>query len=542
MGTLCLRPDWVSCAGMQGLALLALVVVAPSGSVQGITWNCEHCCPYVASRLKSPLRRPCFVLPSQSLRQWDLHQPARGKPRRLHVTRSTLQLSKNNTPTLPEPKPLDSPPSPCPLLWNCEASQPFPDLPLFGTANQAPTLPLLWNCISPYAPPNPLLQPRPLVYSPVHQASSGRSPPPHPTGHPSKNAIFLVFSVRVRNDKNTTHVAKFAPSLGPVRLPPTPPRNRSGTPPRALAPPSQPFPDPQTARGKPRRTHEINTPTFEKQHTYPSGTEALGFPPSPLPPPVELPSKPTLPCTCPSLEQPTKPQPSLKTAIQPPTPPQPSPATKALGQPPFSSFFLYAKRCEICSVPGARAPTTYPPGTEALGPPPSPCPAKPTLPRQTATATRLQLSKNNTPTLPEPLGSPPSPCPLLWNCQASQPFPGLAPLWNSQPSPNPSLELPSSPYPPPPVGTPPPERVGVLFFESWRVDLLVLVWVRKGSWRGKGSDGLLGSSTGGGKGSGGNPKASVLEGQVCYFSKVGAEPKPLNPPPRSPCPAKPTLP
>ena len=30
------------------------------------------------------------------------------------------------------------------------------------------------------------------------------------------------------------------------------------------------------------------------------------------------------------------------------------------------------RKCEICSVPGARAPTTYPPGTEALGPPPSP--------------------------------------------------------------------------------------------------------------------------------------------------------------------------
>ena len=254
-----------SCAGMQGLALLALVVVAPSGSVQGITWNCEHCCPYVASRLKSPLRRPCFVLPSQSLRQWDLHQPARGKPRRLHVTRSTLQLSKNNTPTLPEPKPLDSPPSPCPLLWNCEASQPFPDLPLFGTANQAPTLPLLWNCISPYAPPNPLLQPRPLVYSPVHQASSGRSPPPHPTGHPSKNAIFLVF-VRVRNDKNTTHVAKFAPSLGPVRLPPTPPRNRSGTPPEPLPRQANPSLTPKQHEAN-RDVHTKSTLQLSKNNT-----------------------------------------------------------------------------------------------------------------------------------------------------------------------------------------------------------------------------------------------------------------------------------
>ena len=45
------------------LALLALVGVAPSGSVQGITWNCEHCCPYVVLRLKSPLRRPCSCVP-----------------------------------------------------------------------------------------------------------------------------------------------------------------------------------------------------------------------------------------------------------------------------------------------------------------------------------------------------------------------------------------------------------------------------------------------------------------------------------------------
>ena len=37
----------------------------------------------------------------------------------------------------------------------------------------------------------------------------------------------------------------------------------------------------------------------------------------------------------------------------------------------------------------------------------------------------------------------------------------------------------------------------------------------------KGRVGLLGSSTGGGTGSGGNPRASVPEGQVCYFSKVG---------------------
>ena len=221
------------------------------------------------------------------------------------------------------------------------------DLLLFGTANQAPTLPLLWNCHRPYAPPNPLLQPRPLVYPPVHQASSGGYPPATPQGilqktpfffflyalettkirhtlrnllrfwgpclyhlppqpkplHPPrppsqpfpdpfpglaplwnsqpslnpppslelpsplrppqpspatkalglpprppgqlrwvppptapKKAIFLLF-VRVKNDKNTTYVAKFAPSLGPVSLPPTPPNRSPCTPPQALAPP-----------------------------------------------------------------------------------------------------------------------------------------------------------------------------------------------------------------------------------------------------------------------------------------------------------------
>ena len=43
----------------------------------------------------------------------------------------------------------------------------------------------------------------------------------------------------------------------------------------------------------------------------------------------------------------------------------------------FSSFCTrqkYDASCEICSVPGARAPTTYPPGTKALGPHPEPHP------------------------------------------------------------------------------------------------------------------------------------------------------------------------
>ena len=64
--------------------------------------------------------------------------------------------------------------------------------------------------------------------------------PPNLQGILQKKAIFLFF-VHVRNDKNTTHVAKFAPSLGPVPLPPTPPQPKPLHPPR---PPSQPFPDP----------------------------------------------------------------------------------------------------------------------------------------------------------------------------------------------------------------------------------------------------------------------------------------------------------
>ena len=172
------------------------------------------------------------------------------------------------------------------------------DLLLFGTANQAPTL---WNCHRPYGPPNPLLQPRPLVYPPVHQASSGGYPPP-------------------------PHRASFKlPS--PLR-PPQP------SPAASLSPPSQPFPDP-----------------------FPWNQGPWSTPPSTRPAPVGHPLKKNI-------------------------------------------FLLFVRVrnnknttcCEICSVPGARVSTTYPPGTEAL--------------------------------LPDP-------------------FPGLAPLWNSQPSPPSSLELPS---------------------------------------------------------------------------------------------------
>ena len=82
--------------------------------------------------------------------------------------------------------------------------------------------------------------------------------------------------------------------------------------------------------------------------------------------------------------------PLFGTANQAPTPPSTRPAP--VGTPPhptthpskrnFSSFCACSKqqkydtRCEICSVPGARAPTTYPPPEPKPLAPPSPCPAK----------------------------------------------------------------------------------------------------------------------------------------------------------------------
>ena len=96
--------------------------------------------------------------------------------------------------------------------------------------------------VAKFAPPPPPPQPFPgteaLGLPPRPPGQLRWVPPPHLTGHPSKNAILLLF-VRVRNNKNTTHFAKFAPSLGPA---PTtyPPEPKFLDPPN----PSQPFPDP----------------------------------------------------------------------------------------------------------------------------------------------------------------------------------------------------------------------------------------------------------------------------------------------------------
>ena len=106
--------------------------------------------------------------------------------RALHVTRSTLQLSKNNTPTLPEPKALDSP-------------EPLP-----RQANPSLT---------------PSLESRCLVY-PVHQASGGYPPP-----HRASPLFFFLYALETTKIRHTLRNL-----LRPWAAPTTYPR--------------QPFPDP----------------------------------------------------------------------------------------------------------------------------------------------------------------------------------------------------------------------------------------------------------------------------------------------------------
>ena len=159
------------------------------------------------------------------------------------------------------------------------------------------------------------------------QNQSPWTPPPgplhpsHPTGYPSKKSFFTSFYTRL----NTTHVAKFAPSLGPVPLPPTPLE------PKPLDHPSRPPPP-----------HRVS---FKKNHFSSFCTR----------------------------QQVAKFAPSLGPVPLPPTPPAPKPLdppSRALVPPPHPTG--YPKK--IMFAPSLkRAPTTYPP-PEALGPPPEPQP------------------------------------------------------------------------------------------------------------------------------------------------------------------------
>ena len=76
--------------------------------------------------------------------------------------------------------------------------------------------------------------------------------------------------------------SKFAPSLGPVPLPPTPPQNRSPwTPPEPLYPPHPTGHLQKTPFLFDFHTTSCSVPGARAPTTYPPGIEALGPPPSP---------------------------------------------------------------------------------------------------------------------------------------------------------------------------------------------------------------------------------------------------------------------
>ena len=125
--------------------------------------------------------------------------------------------------------------------------------------------------------------------------------------------------------------------------------------------------------------------------------------------------------------------------IFPPGPCTPHPPHRAFKKRHFASFVCvrnvkntmqrqkYDTSCEICSVPWARAPTTYPPGTKALGPAlPEP------LPRQANLGFRAPATFalfGTAPTLP-----------LLWKALGLPPCPPGQLRWVPPPTPQGSLQ------------------------------------------------------------------------------------------------------
>ena len=261
----------------------------------------------------------------------------------------------------PEPKPrLPDPPSTEPAPWLGVQPLPFPD-------------PLPWNQ-GPWSTP-PSTRPAPVGTPPTRQGILQKKP-----------FFFFLYALETTN---TTHVAKFAPSLGPVPLPPTPPE------PKPLHPPPSPCPASLTPR-PPLCGWVLFLPSQPFPDPFPWNQGPWSTPPSTRPAPVG-------------------------------TPPTPQ---GILQKKPFF-FFLYAlekydTRCEVCSVPGARAPTTYPPGTEALAPSPEPLPRLPDPPSTKPHTLRNLLRPSLPPTPPEPkplhppteplprLPDPPSTKPALW--------------------------------------------------------------------------------------------------------------------------------
>ena len=128
-------------------------------------------------------------------------------------------------------------------VWTQPSCHPAPTPPATLSCNQGPWFTALSTRLSCNQGPWKFAPSRgPCPYHLPPRNHSPWTPPvpspcthPHPTGYPSKKIVFFL-SVRVRNVKNTTQVAKFAPSLG-ARAPTTYPRRHHalGTPPRAPA-------------------------------------------------------------------------------------------------------------------------------------------------------------------------------------------------------------------------------------------------------------------------------------------------------------------
>ena len=281
--------------------------------------------------------------------------------------------------TPPEPKPLHPPPSPCPASLTPRPPSQLQWVPPTHQANFPDPFP--WNQ-GPWSTP-PSTRPAPV------------GTPPHPTGHPSKKNIFLLF-VRV----STTHVAKFAPSLRPVPLPPTPPQPKPLHPPDRQANPSltpsldlllfgtanqAPTPSPHS----PASLHQASSGVYPPR---PPGQLRW----VPLRHPTGHPSKTAIFLLFLRVNDKNTAHvakfAATKALAHQSTPRSTRPAP--VGTPPTPQLYaLNTTHVAKFALPGARAPTTYPPGTEAL-----------------ATPRRA-------------LAPPSQPFP--------DPFPGLAPVWNS---------------------------------------------------------------------------------------------------------------
>ena len=202
------------------------------------------------------------------------------------------------------------------------------------------------------------------------------TPPPTPQGILQKTSFFFLCALETSKIRHKLRNLRRPWGRAPTTYPP-------GT--KALGPPPSPCTLPHRASFKKRHVSSF--------HKNDASCEICSAPgPVPLPPIFPAP-KPLDPPPSPNLGPrglglPThQPSPNPPPFSSSPYPRPPTPATKSppgqlrwVNPPPqgiqqktsFFLFFVRVKNVEICSVPGARAPTTYPPGTEALGPPPSP--------------------------------------------------------------------------------------------------------------------------------------------------------------------------